>query len=228
MAWKCAGCGAEADVVEKEEHVRRINAKETANKELKTQLADAEKRAAAAGTATTELADLKAKYAAITERTERDAAFAAAGIAADEKIRGRFGVMYDADMAGKEEAERVPFAEWLVADDQKADPFLSPHYGKSGTPPAPDTRTSPTPKVKPAAKIDAGAGDAPTKDGIETPEQAQAFFASDEYRNLEPAEQKRVMGELASKVGVPVVRRPGTMPSPRRPAPKTGTESQGT
>src|SRR5687767_2712540 len=125
MAFKCT-CGVEHDVIPNDEHLRRIKAKEDANKQLREDLSAAQAKAKDAD----EVATLRTRIAEMTEAGARSAAFNEHGIA--ETVRKRFEVLYASDTADLEASARPAFADWLKLDTTKADPVLAPHFGKAG------------------------------------------------------------------------------------------------
>jgi hypothetical protein len=211
MAFKCT-CGIEhPDVVTKDEHTRRIAAKEEANKQLRESLVAAEAKAKDAD----EVGTLRTKLAELTEAGARSAAFTEHGIG--DAVRRRFEVLYASDTAELEADKRPPFADWLKLDTTKADPVLMPHYGKAGKP-GEATTTQPAaakagegvaanngrqPATASTASTEAGAGNA-GKDGIKTPQDLDAFLRSPAYRNMPIADQRKFDAEMAGKLGISV------------------------
>ena len=130
----CPHCKAEVEnAVEKsamEATIQeRLKVKSEEIKALKEGLTASQRTAAEATTATAERDRLAGELAAIKSGAEQSAAFAAAGIPADEKVRAGFLAMHASESAGVEKPPTL--GEWLAAEDgAKAHPLLAPHFAQ--------------------------------------------------------------------------------------------------
>lgn len=204
-----------ADYVPKDEHVRRLEAKDAAiarAKEsadaAKTALLEAQGTSRQAQEAAAELAKLKQE---ITQRDDADA-LRIAGIVteANEVDAGRAELLrfaFDKHVAGLDEDKRPAdpvqgFRDWLKdPGGAKAHPHVG-HWvnpGQAATAPVIPPGTSPV--VKPAAPPNPNVGAVtPPTGGKMTPAQLQAFFASPAYLGLPPAEQQAKYKELSAQL----------------------------
>lgn len=133
MPVKCPGCQADVpDVVPTATMTERLRAKDDAIKlkdeafaTAQAEAATLKTKAAAADSATAEATTWRQKHDALLEGTARAEALGLAGVAKERQAG--FVTMYNAAIAGKADADRPTFADWL-AGDAKADPFLAPHF----------------------------------------------------------------------------------------------------
>jgi hypothetical protein len=221
MPVACPHCTKDVpNVVTQEDHVKRLKAKDDLIAEVKAELVTASAVAKDAPAVALERDQLRSKVQQLEEGAVRGTAFDKAKISAEPKVRDRFQRVYDSEMAGLADDKRVPFATWLEAAETKADPFLAPHFG-SATTPAPGAPGAPATKVLTATpKVDAGAGDPPPTTQIKTQAELASYFESDEYRALEPKEQRRVSGDLRRQMLKGGTAKPAAVPTPATGAPR--------
>ncbi len=226
----CPHCAADlgSAFVPKDEHLKRIKAKDDQVLALETEAA----KGALVEGLTAELATVKATAAKQADGFDRFKALSVKGPKlAEARTAAAFDAIYSTEMTGRAEAERVPFSKWLDNDApthpalahlfaatpapqaQQAAPAPAPQaaQGDPAAPSAAGTQSAPAAQPRaglPPANTGAAPAAAPTQ-GPPTPSQVAAIFASPEFRAL-PADQRRakiaeLQGQTNRKAGTVAV-----------------------
>lgn len=215
MPHKCPACQADVPgVVEQSVLEERLNAQKLTHKAAMDAAAESLKaaqneakahkdKAALAEAAQSEATTWRGKY---EQRVEADARIEALKAAkADPAKLSGFEVFYNAEMAGKPEADRPKFADWLALPETVANPFLAAHFQPvapgapppppPGTPPAPPKPGAPPPPPPGAPPPPASPGPAPKR----TPAEYAAYIQSPEFMALPIADQRKKIAEAKAE-----------------------------
>lgn len=150
-------------------------------------------------------AERDAAVAQVTQVTEAAAtaeAFREAGIADDETLRSAFHALHASAMAGKDDADRVPFPVWVASEEARGHVLLRNHYADadptSDAPPATDT---PVPTPRRTVDTEAGASSgSPLKGKAPTPADIMALTGAEEFKRLPYARRMSVLGAWESEI----------------------------
>lgn len=202
MPFACPHCQKEIkDVVEQATMTERLKAKQGEIEALKAEVTAAAPKARDYDAVAGERDRLKTEIAEVREQAGRSTALAGIGVT-DPRVAASFAAIHASEMSGREEKDRVPFAEfdrWA-----KDHPLLTSHIKPAATTTTPATTTTTT--AAPAAGLPKTPGATATPaapQGKQTPAQIAAYFASPEYRALKPEERAAKRIELQAQVSKP-------------------------
>lgn len=201
MGFKCPNCETVHEKVEgyvsQDVLTSRLSAKSAENKALTDEVKRLRTDAGDVAAIRAERDRLKAEIEEVQTQAQVAEAFGTANV--DPAAREGFRAIYDSQMAGKGEGDRVAYHEWIGSDEARNHVLLAPHYkGEGDTTPAATTQptdgTPPTPRPR-TSGTDTGSP-APTTGAPITPDALGAYFQSDAFRAMELDKQREVTQSL--------------------------------
>lgn len=195
--YKCSGCGLDHDidgVLTQEQHVERLNTKNEENRRLKESLVAANSKVKDFEAVVQERDTYRSSIEGVKQETERKQVYDEANI--PEAARAGFEVMFASAIAGLDEDKRPSRADWLAAEETRLHPLLAPHFAGAAGGGVQQKQVVIAPP-----KIDNGVVRTPdSKAGPKNSAELQAYLASSEYRSLPRPDQRKVLGELKSRM----------------------------
>lgn len=202
MSFKCPGCDAVHEkvpgYVSQDKMTERLAAKGTEIAALKDRVRELEPLASNSEAIALERDQLKGRISDMEAASQVDAAFSAAKVA--PAARDGFKAIYDSAMAGKDEADRQPFHEWVGSEEARGHVLLKGHYDQAdGAAPASTPAAAPATPTSPVVNTDTG-GDPPNTNPQPIGAQAlQDYFASEAYTALPREKRTEVRTSLRAQ-----------------------------